>query len=207
MNRKAIIEKVFAVWRWLLSLVSQIPIFGYLTSCSIDEHKNALKEFAISFGFATTTFWLSALVLMALKINESNSYLTVLESTVQSGELFIFSVGFVGSILWTALEDPSSAKPFPGRTWHVLSVVILGFIAVAFFALAKIANNPNFGAQFSMPFLINASIWLALIVTVLRYLAIVYRKQTLNPEKDMKTQEKGFAQAFAKHHAEGNENV
>lgn len=193
--------------RWLFAQISQVPILGYLTSCGIEEHKNALKEFAVSFGFSTATFWLSALVLMALKINETSSYLGVLNSTIQSGELFIFSVGFVGSILWTALEDPRSAKPFPGRTWHVFAVVIIGFIAVAFFALAKIASDPNIGSQFSMPFLINASIFLALVVSVLRYLAIVYRKQTMNPEKDMKTQEKGFAQAFAERHAGGGENV
>lgn len=205
--KEVILVKIFALGRWLFSQISQIPILGYLTSCGVEEHKNALKEFAISFGFSTAAFWLSALVLMALKINEKSSYISVLNSTIQSGELFIFTVGFVGSILWTALEDPKSAKPFPGRTWHIVALFIIGFVAAAFFALAKIAYTPDIGSYFSMPFLIKASIYLALTVTVLRYLAIVYRKQTLNPEKEMKTQEQGFAKAFAEHHAVEGANV
>lgn len=92
-----------------------VPIIGYLAECSAKQHSDSIKEFFFGVVFATSTFWLSALLFLGFRVNEHVSYLTLLRSTVSGGELFIFSVGFLGPIVLTSLDDPKHARPFLGR--------------------------------------------------------------------------------------------
>lgn len=194
-----------AIKRWISGTFSQIPIIGYLASCGYKQHKAAMREFVFSVLFSTATFWLSALFLWALTANSGASYGDMLRSTVQSGELFIFSVGFLGPILLVAIDDPANAKPFPGKTWHLLVLVMLMLVSAGFFALTKIAHTSSVSISLNMNLLFSISLYTAMSAAALRYLTIVYRKQTVDPETQMKNPERQFAQRFAEHHAGGRE--
>lgn len=191
--------------RWIAGVFSQIPIIGYLTSCGYAQHKAALRDFTISFLFSTATFWLSAFVLLGLNANAASSYFDMLRTTVQSGELFIFSVGFLGPILLVAIEDPANAKPFPGKVWHIAMLVAIMLISVALFAMTKVSHVPSVLLNLNMSWLFKISLYTASGAAVLRYLAMLYRKQTIDPEAQMKNPEREFARQFAKHHAGNGE--
>jgi len=188
-------------WSWVRERWSEVPLLGPLANCSITDHKSALKEFTVILVFATVTFWLSALFLKALKLNDEASYISLLLSTVRSGELFIFSVAFLGPILVTAAEDPKYARQFPGRIWHFLALVFIALIAAGFYALLKIAQTQGLHELFNKEFLFDSSVIISVTAVSLRYLAIVYRKQTFNPEKELKQQEGNFADEFEQRHA------
>lgn len=189
------------IGRFALRCVRAIPIFGYLVDCTKKQHADAFKEFFFGVIFSTSTFWLSAIILLSLQRNNDATYLAMLRSTVNSGELFIFSVGFMGPIVLTAMDDPGNARPFPGRAWHAACLLLLSVVAVAFFALIKVAATEQLVPLFNYKFLVSASMWLAALAMTLRYLTIVYRKQTLaNPEKQMKAPELDFTARFVASH-------
>ncbi len=191
-------------WKKSKDQFAHIPIFGPLTNCTRSDHRSAAKEFVVILIFATATFWLTALFLRALSANTHATYLAVLSSTARAGELFIFSVAFLGPILVTAGEDPVNAKAFPGRIWHFLALVFLALIASGFYALMKIAQTQGLERIFNVEFLVSSSFAVATFAIVLRYLAIVYRKTTISPESIMKGGEQDFADAFEARHPEQN---
>lgn len=197
---------IVGVKRWVISAFSEIPIIGYLALCGVKEHKAAFKDFSVTVLFSTATFWLSALVLRGLTANSSQTYFDMLRSTVQSGELFIFSLGFMGPILLIAAEDPKNARPFPGRLGHIVCLFALALIAVAFFALMKVSNSKNLVLPLNKEFLFSTSVCVALISALLRYLAMVYRKQTIDPEHEIKDRERAFSDKFREHAQSGGGN-
>lgn len=188
----------------LRAILRKIPLFGDLADCHVSDHSKAAKEFAVITLFATTTFWFSALILLGLDANKDLHYLHMLGTTVRSGELFIFSVAFLGPVLWTALEDPVGTRPFPGKLWHTLAVLILGLVCAAFFALIKVASIPG-SFRLNAEFLFSLSLWTAGFCLLLRYLALVYRKATLRPDEAMKRGEEAFASQFVQHQSEDAE--
>jgi hypothetical protein len=187
--------------RRCVALWTELPILGPLAYCTASHHKSAAKEFSVTVLFSTATFWLSALFLKALMANKGLSYFELIGTTVKSGELFIFTVAFLGPILITAAEDPHNAKEFPDRMWHFLALMALALIAAGFFALIKTAYSDDIAKPlFDKEFLFEASITTALCALLLRYLALVYRKQTLISEKELKNREGAFADAFSARH-------
>lgn len=180
---------------------SSLAIVGPLAYCSTDNHKSSLKELVQIIGFSTMTFWLSALILKGLSSNATSSYFDVLLSTMRSGELFIFTVAFMGPILIVAGEDPKGAKPFPGRGWHLFLLTVVAIVAGCFFAIIKVGEHTTgFLGLFDPDFVFHTSVWLAGVAVFLRYLAIVYRKNSFNPEKDFKRQEDAFSAQFEQRH-------
>ena len=152
-------------------------------------------------AFATATFWLTAIFLMSSQAARANGYVSTVVSTVKSGELFIFAVGFLGPILLTALEDPKDAREFPGRLWHVFALIVIGLVATGYHSQIKaglLKGSALGGAD--QEFLFEISYWIALAAVVLRYLAIVYRKSTFIPEDEIKKPETDFAEKFVKAH-------
>lgn len=178
----------------------QFPIFGGLFLCSARDHYVALKEFSIALIFSTATFWLSAWLLMFLTVNETSSFTEILHSTVDKGELFIFAVGFIGSTLIVAFDDPTDARQFPGKLWHAVGLFVLGLLCAGAFALVRLSGQRDATIVLNSQALFSASLWLSLVACVLRYLAIVYRKFTLRPDEAIKSREQGFAAAFKEHH-------
>lgn len=196
-------ERIAKGWAWFLSKWSNLAIVGPLAYCSTENHKSSLREITIIVAFSTMTFWLSALLLKGLSATSQVSYLNVLLSTVKSGELFIFTVAFMGPILIVAAEDPKGAKPFPGRGWHLFLLTAIAIVAGCFFAMMKVGQHAEIMEIFNQDFLYHVSLWLAGFAIFLRYLAILYRKNTFNPEKDFKRQEDNFSTQFETRHGGG----
>ena len=184
---------------------SHIPVLGPLVYCKWKDHKAAIKEMATIMVFATAAFWLTSLILMGTQAARSLGYLHVLLTTVNRGELFIFTVGFIGPILLHTSEDKADEREFPGRHWHLLALTLLALVASAYHSQIKSAQLTGVLVQNDLDYLFQVSIWLALSVVVLRYLAMVYRKSTFSPRKEIKEKEEDFLQKYA-NHRDGNSN-
>lgn len=190
-----------AIYSWLLRHnADRLPLLGPLIVCSTQDHKEACREFFIVVIFATMTFWLSAFILMMLASNRLFGYLSLLGSTVQNGELFIFATALLGPILAIASEDPRGARSFPSRTWHMLGLVILGVICSAFYALSRMASVPNANLVLNHDYLFTASWILAACSAGLRYLAILYNRYRLRSDDVTKVRERAFTENFARRH-------
>ena len=178
---------------------ARIPVLGPLVYCKWTDHKSAIKEMTTIMLFATATFWLTSVILMGVQAARDLGYLTVLLSTVNKGELFIYTVGFIGPILLHTSEDKADEREFPGRHWHLLALMLLALVASAYHSQIKSAELTKTVVQSDMDYLFYVSIGLAVLVTVLRYLAMVYRKSTFQPRVEIKGKENDFLGQYAKH--------
>jgi hypothetical protein len=183
----------------------RIPIVGPLTNCTVKNHLDSLKEFSITILFGTATFWVTAIFLKAFLANSAKTNGQILHSTVGTGQLFIFAVGMLGPILLASAEDPDTSKQFPGRTYHFALILLLGVLASGLYAFVLASREPQAAGLFDSNFLYRASVCIALVVVVMRYLTTVYRKSTatFNAEEGLKEPVNDFAAAFnARHPAE-----
>ena len=199
MNIKKSIDRLIEPARYAFS---HIPVLGPLVYCKWKDHKAAIKEMATIMVFATTAFWLTSLILMGTQAARDLGYVAVLLTTVNRGELFIFTVGFIGPILLHTSEDKKDEREFPGRHWHLVVLVLLALVASAYHSQIKSAQLVKVIHQADMDYLFNVSIYLAVSVVILRYLAMVYRKSTFSPRTDLKAKEEGFLDGYAKHRNE-----
>jgi hypothetical protein len=204
LRKGSLVNKLAQGWRWLSGTVfPSIPIVGPLTRCTKRHHVVALKEFLITACFSTTTFWLTAVFLRGFMQNRDVQPIWLLYQTVSSGQLFIFTVGFLGPILIAAGDDPPRAKVFPDRTWHFLALILLALIAAGFYAMQLFSKAAPMPRLIDDEFLFRASIYVAGFSIALRYLTIVYRRSTLDfdAEKQLKEPVEEFATEFARRHA------
>jgi len=181
---------------------SHVPVVGPLVYCKWKDHKASFREMTIILLFATATFWLTSLILMGFASTRALGYVSVLFSTVKSGELFIFSVGFIGPILLSTAEDKKDEREFPGRLWHLLALVLLALVGTAFHSQIKSAQLTGSVNPADFDFWVNASLYIAASAVILRYLSMVYRKSTFSPQKEIKSREENFADEYAKHRGE-----
>lgn len=189
---------------------SRIPIVGPLTNCTVKNHLDSLKEFWITILFGTATFWVTAIFLKAFSASSAKSNFEILHSTVSTGQLFIFAVGMLGPILLASAEDPDSSKQFPGRTYHFALILLLAVLASGFYAFVLASREPQAVGLFNSVFLYRASVCIALVVVVMRYLTTVYRKSTatFNAEVSFKEPVNDFAAEFnARHPAEDKAEI
>lgn len=183
-------------------IFSGIPILGPLATCSRKNHKDSVKEFAITILFGTATFWVTAVFLKAFTANDGKDYGEVLYTTVSTGQLFIFSVGMLGPILLASAEDPDPKKQFPGRTYHFALILLLGALASGFYAFVLAGRQPQAAGLLNSNFLYNASVCIAVVVVLMRYLTTVYRKSTssFDAEDGLKAPVNEFAERFNNRH-------
>jgi hypothetical protein len=187
---------------WLSRKISAFPVLGPLVYCKLPQHLAAAREMFVITAFATATFWLTAVFMMSSQAARTSGYVNTVLSTVRSGELFIFAVGFLGPILLAALDEPKDAKrEFPGKLWHIFALVVIGLVATGYHSQLK-AGLLRGGtlAPSDLDFLVEVSAWIAGAAVVLRYLAIVYRKSTFVPEDEIKFPETVFADRYVKSH-------
>lgn len=183
------------VRRWL----SGLPLVGPLFACSKADYLAATREFVIIIAFATATFWLSALVLKMLDSKNELSYAALFALTIRDGQLFIFATALLGPILIFATEDPPNARPFPARTWIILTLVLLAIVCSGSYALMRGIHLRGIDVPLNNSFLGNAAIGCAAIAATFRYVAIVYNKYRMRPE-EVKASEEDFISRFKKRH-------
>ena len=184
--------------RHFVSAIEKIPVFGHLVHCTRSNHADSIKEFLPSIAFSTATFWLTAIFLLALKTNATQDFWGMLISTASSGELLIFSLAFLGSIIVSAAEDPATARVFPGRAWHFFVVFSVALVAAGFYALIKVSASSDTAQLYDPDYILRSSAYIAGIAILLAYLTLVYRKQTFDPDKEIKKAEEDFADDFAR---------
>ncbi|MGB6030149.1 MAG: hypothetical protein WBG22_10380 [Rhodanobacter sp.] len=182
----------------LRSFFERVPVLGHLVHCTKTNHADSIKEFLPSIAFSTATFWLTAIFLLALKSNAKQDFFDMLISTANSGELLIFSLAFLGSIIVSAAEDPASARVFPGRAWHFFVVFSVALVAAGFYALIKVSDSSNTQNLYDSAYILRSSGFISIVAVFLAYLTLVYRKQTFDPDKEMKEPEVDFADDFAR---------
>jgi len=151
--------------------------------------------------FSTATFWLTAVFLLGSHSTRVLGYPALLFSTVRTGELFIFTVGFLGPILLSASDDPKDAKAFPARLWTIASLLIIGLIAAGYHSQIKAdqlkgALNPS-----DAEFFYKVSLYVAFAAVGLRYLSMVYRRSTFLPQVEIRKPVDEFADQFDQRHA------
>lgn len=190
------------IWSSLVLYFGKIPILGPLTRCSAKNHVDSLKEFSITILFGTATFWVTTIFLKALLTNSEKGFYDVFLSTIGTGQLFIFAVGMLGPILLASAEDSDPSKQFPGRTYHLALIVLLGVLASGFYAFVLAAREPKADGLLNTNFLFKSSVAISVVVVIMRYLTTVYRKSTatFNPETGLKQPVNDFADDFNARH-------
>lgn len=175
-----------------------IPVIGPLAHCSVKHHQAALKEFATAMLFGTATFWLTAVLLKGFHAHKDLGYGDTFVMTINQGQLFIFAVSLLGPIVLTTADDPEKSNKFPGRLSHLSVLMILSIAASSFYAFELASRQPQAAELFNKAFLFNASLAIALTVVVMRYLTIVYRKSTHEPDSQQRMVDvhEQFATAF-----------
>lgn len=190
-----------AIGLFLKRFLASIPLIGPLAYCSWNEHRSSAREMFFILLFSTATFWLTALFLLGTQSARTLGYPNLIFSTVKAGELFIFTVGFLGPILITAGDDPDTAKQFPGRLWSLAAVFLIGVVAAGFHSQIKAAQLKGPLAPLDAEFFYNASLYVAIAAVVLRYLSMVYRKSTFSPKDEIRDPVDKFATTFDERHA------
>ncbi|UCV03702.1 hypothetical protein [Dechloromonas denitrificans] len=187
---------------WLI----RIPLIGPVFTCSARDHFSALSDFSITVVFSSITFWLSAVILSVLDINHGIGFGNLLSSTVQGGELFIFSLGILGPILIIVMDDARKAKSFPSGKWLIFVLVVSALLCGSLFAIMKANASPGVGGLgIDKNQAVSISFWVAGVACALRYLTIAYNKSLsrFNAE-DLQAGEQQFKNAFATRHGKGN---
>lgn len=183
---------------------AHLPLLGPLFYARWPEHRSSLKELLVSLAFSTITFWGTAVFLLAIDASKNQSYITLVLSTVSKGELFIFSVGLLGPILLATADDTEDSRQKIGRVWHIVALVILGLLATGFHSQIKAAEFEARLPAMNLNFLFQASIGVAISAVFLRYLALLYRKSTFIPTRELRDPVKQFSDDFnARHTQEG----
>lgn len=183
----------------LRSAWMKVPLLGYLSYCTRKNHVETIKELSITLAFSTATFWISALLFEAFLINQDASFVDLLYKTANAGQLFIFAVTFLGPVFIIAGDDPANAKVFPNRGLHLVVLFLLAVVGSSFYAIQLGAREFPGGAPLNSSFLFRASVVIAFLSVSLRYLAVVYRKNTLvfDPEAELVEPAHDFAKKFA----------
>lgn len=177
----------------------KVPLLGYLAYCTKKNHAETVKELTITLAFSTATFWISALLFEAFMVNKGASYFDLLYKTANAGQLFIFAVTFLGPVFLIAGDDPPKAKLFPNRSLHLVLLFLLAVVSSSFYAIQLGARQIPGGAELDSNFLFRSSLVIAILAVVFRYLAVVYRKNTLyfDPEAELNEPVRDFAKQFA----------
>lgn len=186
--------------------LSRIPIIGPAFTCSARDHFSAIADFSITVAFSSITFWLSVIILSVLDINRGASYGDLLASTVQGGELFIFSLGILGPILIIVMDDARKAKSFPSGKWLMFLLVVAALVCGSLFAILKAnAVQGVSGLGIDKHQAISISFWMAGVACTLRYLTIAYHKSLSRfSAEDLQAGEQQFKNAFAIRHGKEN---
>ncbi|WP_201494830.1 hypothetical protein [Rubrivivax sp. A210] len=129
------------------------------------------------------------------------TYADLLALTIKEGQLFIFATALLGPILVFASEDPPNARPFPARTWIILTLVLLGIVCSGCYAFMRGAGaiNPATPIRLNDSFLASAAVACAVVAAAFRYLAILYNKYRMRPE-EVKASEEDFIDQFRRRH-------
>lgn len=189
------------LFRLIRHKLSHVPLLGPIFYASKEDHRVAFKELLISIGLSTVTFWGTALFLLALKSSVGRDYFDLVFNTVKHGELFIFSVGLLGPVIIAISEDKDDHKKH-GRVWQVVLLTIIAIFAAGFHSQIKSAQFEERSDALNDDFLFTASVVIACVAIIFRYVALLYRRAIFPITQELKQPEKNFAENFAARHGQ-----
>lgn len=183
---------------WFKKFVRKLPLFSGLADCRLSDHAEAIKEFGINFIFSTAPIWLGGLIIFSLDKSSEKSiseFLNTMITTVQRGELFMYSTAMVAPIVYVALKPEKGMPIFPGQMSHVVFIIIVGIISAAFFAIQRT------GVWIDIKFTFSLSVFLYFLSLLLLYLTTVYRNYRLTGALDVtRGQTDEFVDEFNRRH-------
>lgn len=179
-------------------LLRKIPLLGGLVDCRLIDHSEALKEFVINLIFSTIPIWLGGAIIFTLDRSSVKTWpllFATIIGTVQSGELFMYSTAMVAPIVYMALKPERGARNFPGQMSHILVIIIIALISVAFFSVERAGVVADTKITFQI------SVVLYAISLALLYLATVYKNYRLTGAADAsREQTLEFVDEFNRRH-------
>ena len=172
----------------------KIPLIGHLVDTSGIDHWTAVTELFPRLILSTLPFWLGSIVIYATNSAPDKEYFSILASTVNQGELLIFSTSLLAPFFYMALHDPAGSRAFPSRLPHAILVVIVTVVCSVLFSLRRA------GVWVDLAFVCKASVGLTLFSLLLIYLAMVYHRARLrDPGAVMRENQADFVNALAEH--------
>lgn len=151
-----------------------VPLLGGLVDCTWQAHWESLRQTFLVTFLSTTPIWLGALIVYSTGSDLGRAaFSAALWSTVQHGELFMYSTALLAPVFWMALVDPPGARAFPSKIPHMALIGIIDLVAGAFFGLITAHTNVN------PAFVSTASRWMFFASLALLYLGTVYHTNRL----------------------------
>lgn len=182
----------------LLNYAREIPVLGGLVDCDGHDHWESLGQTTVLFILSSMPIWLGTLIVYATgEKTGCVGFRSAFFSTINRGELFMYSTAFLAPIFWIALADRPNLRVFPGKVSHIVLMVIICVIAAVFFGLLTAGNRLNQG------FTLRLSVVMFFTSLILLYLGILYHE---NRVKDAPTVMAEDTEKFsAKYQAHRNE--
>lgn len=178
-----------------LNLLREVPVFGGLVDCGLRDHWESLSQTTVLIILSAMPFWLGALIIYSLtdKTGSAGMY-AAFYSTMQRGELFMYSTALLAPVFWIALADYPGARVFPGKVSHIVIMVIISVIAAVFFGLQLAGDKTNEVFTFKL------SVLVCVFSLVLLYLGVLYHENRLRPTSTiLKKQEQEFSDKYSEH--------
>lgn len=185
--------------RWIRFL----PFFGRLPDCSPKDIKHAAIEVFVATAFSTMPVWFLPLLSPVFFNNPITS-----SQAIRSGELFLFSAGLVGPLMYIITKQYGESKSanskssflnyviyFPYGQWFVFISLAICFISsIAFFVLRNpLFNETQLSLLINYDGVIKFSWFTFIISTIVFFCATAYRNSIENVNRIAPNQEREFS--------------
>lgn len=181
----------------LKNITREVPVVGGLVDCGVRDHWESLGQTSVLFILSSMPIWLGTLIVYAMDKTGCLGVRAAFSSTINGGELFMYSTAFLAPVFWIALTDRPGTRVFPGKVSHIVLMVIISVIAAVFFGLLTAGDklNPTFTLRLSFVMFFTS--------LVLLYLGILYHENLVrNPGAEMKKDEEKFSAEYREHRNE-----
>lgn len=123
---------------------TQIPIFGGLGQTTVDDHKEALREWFISLLISTAPIWGGTLVLYISQTSAQNpaAYWECFGSIIQNGELFIYAASTLAPVIYIVTRDRTGVRSFPSKYLFIGIVIAVALLSAIIFTVQRLHGYP-----------------------------------------------------------------
>jgi hypothetical protein len=175
--------------------VRKAPLLGGLVDCDGSDHWEALGQTFVLLLFSTVPIWLGSLIVYGSgKILAAAAFKDAIHGSIANGELLIYCTALLAPIFWVSLANLPGVRAFTNKTSHIVLIVLIDFLAGAFFGLISASKPLN------DTFIFQSSAFLFGFSIVLLYLGTVYHVSRIaKPPREFKRQETDFTKAVGQH--------
>lgn len=180
------------VEKLLVRIFSKIPLFGGVIEAKSKSRLSACSELAISTIFSTSPIWFFP-ILASTFIGNSPGFFDNFLSSVNQGDLFIYSSALVGPLIFAITKNyaawgsenpsPNASRfgkltfEFPSGKWFFLIAVAICAIAAICFGLLRFSNMGLITVNIRSDNMLIASGWLYVFSLICLYAVSVYKNE------------------------------